>query len=113
MSVMPTLLRSFRRISFPAVLLPVVAAISTVPVSAIEVIGEPLNIVEFFAAEVFVGAVHDFDSSEISPGPSFKALVRFPGGVFNRPVFSSALTETDGNLEVGVRTTWGRFALPT
>lgn len=96
-------MRVFRRIFFQAVLLPVVAAMSTVPVSAITIVKPGLPLDEGLAAEVFAGTSSGLRNLSIFRGgpQSVESVVRSPSG-FNRPVFSSALPEDTGNLEVGV-----------
>ena len=97
-------MRVFHRIFFQAVLLPVVAAMSTVPVSAITIVKPGLPLDEGLGAEVFAGTSSGLRNLSIFRGgpQSVESVVRFPGVTFNRPVFSSALPEDTGNLEVGL-----------
>ncbi len=87
-------------------LLPLLAALPAAPLSAIIVSNGPLELHEAVRAESLVGNVSDVVVRTYFPGlldfPSAESLVQFPKGIFNQPVFSSALTEESGNIEVGV-----------
>jgi hypothetical protein len=80
------------------------AAAAAAPLGAIIVSNGPLELHEGLRVETNIGSIQDNHTLFLFPGlpQKVEGFVQFPKGVFNRRVFSSALAEDTGNIEVGI-----------